>query len=83
MLSYETLLADAMRLPAAQRMELIEALWETLPDELAAPMSEEWLGEVHRRSAEFDEGSVKTIPWEQIRSDARKRVGANRENDAR
>jgi putative addiction module component (TIGR02574 family) len=31
MLSYEALLADASHLPVADRIQLIEALWDTLP----------------------------------------------------
>ena len=75
MLTYETLLADAAQLPVAERIQLIDAIWETLPDDSMPPLSEEWIAEIRRRSAEFDSGSVKTIPWEQVKAEALRRVG--------
>ena len=75
MLTYETLLADAAQLPVADRIQLIDAIWETLPDDSMPPLSDEWIAEIRRRSAEFDSGSVKTIPWEQVKAEALRRVG--------
>ncbi len=75
MLSYESLLADASRLPVADRILLAEALWETVPAESLPRLTDEWLEEVKRRSAEYDSGAAETIPWEQIRADALRRVG--------
>ena len=81
MLSYETLLADASLLPATDRIQLIEALWDTLPTDSAPPLSDAWRDAIQRRSAEYDSGSVATTPWEKIRADALRRAGA-RESDA-
>jgi len=75
MSSYETLLADASRLPVPDRIQLIEALWDTLPADHLTPLSDEWIAEIQRRSAEYDSGSVRTVPWEQIRADALRRAG--------
>lgn len=75
MLTYETLLADAAQLPVADRIQLIDAIWETLPDASMPPLSDEWIAEIRRRSAEFDSGLVKTIPWEQVKAEALRRVG--------
>jgi len=72
--NYETLLADASLLPVVDRIQLIEALWDTLPADALPPLTEEWLAEVQRRSAEFDAGSVQATPWEQIRADALRRA---------
>lgn len=76
MLSYDTLLADASLLPATDRIQLIEALWDTLPADSMPPLSEDWRAEIQRRSAEYDSGTVSTTPWEEIRADALRRVGA-------
>lgn len=73
--SYEILLADAARLSVAERIQLIEALWDTLPGDSLPPLSDEWVAEIQRRSAEYDSGSAKTVPWEQVRADAMRRVG--------
>ena len=83
MLSYDSLLADAARLPVADRIQLIEALWETVPANSLPPVSDEWLEEINRRSAEFDSGLAQTVPWEQIRADALHRIGVTEPNAAR
>ncbi|MGW8257036.1 MAG: addiction module protein [Thermoguttaceae bacterium] len=72
--NYETLLSDASLLPVGERIQLIEAIWDTLPADALPPMTDQWLTEIQRRSAEFDAGSVQTTPWEQIRADALHRV---------
>jgi len=77
---YESLLCDATRLPVAERIALIEALWETVPPGSLPPLTPEWVAEIQRRSAEFDSGSVETVSWEQIRSDALRRAGVSERN---
>ncbi len=71
----ETLLADATRLPVADRIQLIDAIWATLPAEALPALSDEWTTEIRRRSAEYDSGCVETVPWEQIKAEALGRVG--------
>ena len=83
MLSYESLLADASRLPVVDRIQLVEALWDTVPADSLPPLTDEWLEEIRRRSAEYESGSVQTVPWEQIRADALRRVGVTDSNAAR
>lgn len=73
--SYEALLADAGSLPVADRIQLIESLWDTLPVDSIPPLSDEWHAEIQRRSAEYDLGMVQTTPWEQVRNDALRRIG--------
>jgi putative addiction module component (TIGR02574 family) len=75
--NYEAVLADASRLPVVERIQLIEALWDTLPGDALPPLSDEWLAEIERRSAEYDSGSVQAVPWEQIRADALRRAGSH------
>jgi putative addiction module component (TIGR02574 family) len=77
---YETLLADASQLPLAERIQLMEALWDTVPDDSLPPLSKEWLAEIQRRSAEYDSGAVRTVPWEEIRADAPRRAGVTQSN---
>jgi len=74
-LEYEKVLADASRLPVVDRVQLIEALWDTLPPDSLPPLTDAWVAEIRRRSAEYDSGSVQTMPWEQIRADALRRAG--------
>jgi putative addiction module component (TIGR02574 family) len=73
--TYETLLADAARLPVADRIQLIDAIWDTLPADSLPPLSDEWAAEIRRRSSEYDSGAVETVPWEQIKDRALRRAG--------
>jgi putative addiction module component (TIGR02574 family) len=76
--NYDTLLADASQLPLEARVQLIEALWDTLPEHAIPPLSNEWLAEIERRSAEYDSGQVQPIPWEEVRADALRRLDGAR-----
>jgi putative addiction module component (TIGR02574 family) len=80
---YEALLADATRLPVGERIQFIEALWDTVPADCLPRLTDDWLAEIQRRSAEFDSGSVQTVPWEQIRADALRRAGVTVPNAPR
>jgi putative addiction module component (TIGR02574 family) len=59
--------------PDSRREQLSDrdtVLVNTMP-----PLSDEWRQEIKRRSAELEAGSVQTVPWEQIRADALRRIG--------
>jgi putative addiction module component (TIGR02574 family) len=83
MSDYETLLADASRLPVADRIQLIEALWDSVPEDSLPPLTDAWIAEIQRRSAEYDAGLVQTVPWEQVRAEALHRVGVTERDAAR
>ena len=68
------LLANAAQLPVADRLELIDAIWATLPDEALPPLSDEWMDEIRKRSAELAAGTAKTVSWEVVRSEAMARL---------
>jgi putative addiction module component (TIGR02574 family) len=68
--NYETLLAGAAQLPIEDRLQLIDAIWETLPADSLPPLSDEWAAEIQRRSAEYDSGSAATVPWQQVKAEA-------------
>ena len=73
--NYETLLAHATHLPVADRIQLMDAIWDTLPADSLPPLSDEWVTEIQRRSAEYDSGSTETVPWEQVKAEAMRRAG--------
>ncbi len=75
MSDFDALLAGASQLPLDARIQLIEALWNTVPNDSLPPLSAEWVAEIQRRSSEFDAGLVQPIPWEQVRADAMRRAG--------
>ncbi|MEX1077037.1 MAG: addiction module protein [Pirellulales bacterium] len=74
MSTIDALLADAAQLNVTDRLELIDALWDTLPDEALPPLSDEWMNEIRKRSADLAAGSAQTIPWEVVRSQAMARL---------
>ncbi|HMP08612.1 MAG TPA: addiction module protein, partial [Lacipirellulaceae bacterium] len=70
----QSLRNDDSQLPVGERVQLIEALWDTVPPDAMPPLSDEWLAEIERRSAEYDAGKVTPIPWEQVRVEASRRL---------
>jgi putative addiction module component (TIGR02574 family) len=74
---YNALLADASQLPLDARIQFIEALWTTVPDEALPPLTPEWLGEIERRAGEYHGGSVQPVSWDTVRSDALSRLKQN------
>ena len=74
--TFETLLVDASRLPVADRIQLFDAIWDTLPEDSLPPLSNEWAAEVQKRSAEYDAGGVETVTWDQVKVEALNRLAA-------
>jgi putative addiction module component (TIGR02574 family) len=74
--TYETVLTDAIHLSIVDRIQLIEALWDTVPEGEIPPLTPEWLAEIERRSAEFDSGSIRTVPWSDVKASALNRLNA-------
>lgn len=60
-------LDDALRLPDAERAELVGLLIESLDDESDTDVQEAWSEEIAKRLAEIDNGSAKPIPWSEVR----------------
>jgi putative addiction module component (TIGR02574 family) len=73
--TYETLLSDAKSLPVADRIQLMDAIWDTLPPDSLPPLTDEWVAEIQRRSAEFDAGTQEIVAWEQVKAEALRRIG--------
>jgi putative addiction module component (TIGR02574 family) len=65
-------LDELLKLPAAERVEIALALWDSLEDaELDAlvPLTDEQKAELDRRLAEHEQNPTSAIPWEQVRRD--------------
>lgn len=75
MTTLESLLAGVAQLPVSDRLDLIDAIWDTLPDEALPDLSAEWKAEIERRTAELAAGTAKTVAWEVVRNEARQRLG--------
>ncbi len=61
------LLAEALRLPPADRADLAAELIESLDDTADDDADAAWDAQIQDRIAQLDAGAVKTIPWAQVR----------------
>ena len=74
---FASVFADASQLPVQDRLQLILALEDTLPDDANWELSPEWMTEIKRRTAEYKSGKAQLIPWEEIRDAALRRAGVD------
>jgi len=63
----EELLGQALQLEPRARAELAALILESVPTESAEEVDAAWEAEIRRRVQELESGSVKTIPWEEVR----------------
>ncbi len=61
------ILKDALALPTEARAALAGSLLESLDTEVDEDAEAAWATEVNRRVAELDSGTVKTLPWAEVR----------------
>jgi putative addiction module component (TIGR02574 family) len=73
--SVQTVLQSALALPDEEQLQLLTALWASVDERGLRPFDDWWLTEVERRSAEYDSGAVKAIPWADVKARALKEVG--------
>ena len=75
MLNFESVLVEAKQLSADDQLRLIDALWDTVPDDAALPLHPDWAAELERRVAAIRAGTATTVPWTTIRNEALARIG--------
>lgn len=74
MVDFNDVLVAASQLSRHDQDRLIDALrCGSLSD--TDELSDEWKAEIERRVARLKAGGVKTIPWEEVHANARKRAG--------
>jgi putative addiction module component (TIGR02574 family) len=56
----------ALALPAKERAQLVDKLWESLGDTTYPVVSEEWLAEIERRRQELVEGKARRVSGEEV-----------------
>jgi putative addiction module component (TIGR02574 family) len=66
------LIPELARLSPRQRLELIEALWESLDDK-DVPVTEVQRAELDRRIAGFEQDREQSISWDQLSAELRQR----------
>lgn len=74
-LTTEQVLTAALELPDADRLELIEALINSVEAPGRPPFDESWREVIRRRSAELASGRVAAVPWDEVKRRAREATG--------
>jgi putative addiction module component (TIGR02574 family) len=64
---FKDVFRDAAELSEQDRATLAGLLIESLEGEPDADVEAAWATEIARRVADLDAGTVKTIPWEEVR----------------
>lgn len=65
--TFTDLWKEASELSDEERAALAGLLIESLEGEADADVEAAWAAEIEKRVAELDAGTVKSIPWEQVR----------------
>ena len=73
MSSKQNVIAEALRLSEAERLEVAEAVYESLEGPADPDAAQAWSAEIQRRAEEIDAGRVKVVPW----SEARRQIAAH------
>ena len=68
--------AEALRLPVAERVRLVDALMDSLDDEAAKEIDAAWAQEAESRLAAVGRGELKTVDGPTSISVARKRLSS-------
>ena len=74
-LTFDQLSEEAMQLPPASRIRLVEKLVASLDSEDLNQIQRLWSAEAIRRRDEIRSGQVKPIPGEEVISEVRRLVG--------
>lgn len=74
MATFGDVLDAARALTPADRMRLVDALWESTPPAEWPIPSAEWIAEAQRRSAAYDAGRASAAPWADVRARARRKA---------
>ena len=70
-----TSLSDLLKLSPAERIQLAQDLWDSVPED-AIPLTEELVAELERRMAAHGANPEPAVPWEEVRERLRARFGA-------
>ena len=69
------ILTAAQALPAAERAQLISALWDNMAPADWIPPDGQWIAEANRRSDAYDSGEMPGASWPEVRQRARGKAG--------
>jgi putative addiction module component (TIGR02574 family) len=68
-------LDEVLQLPIAERIRLVEAIWDSIAEESdAVPLTDAQRAELDRRLAEHEADPDDVAPWEDIKASITKRL---------
>lgn len=67
MSSKQNVIVDALRLSEAERLEVAEAVYESLDGPPDPGADQAWSAEIARRVTDLDAGRAKLVPWSEAR----------------
>ena len=70
-----TIPESLQHLTIIERLELAQALWESVPDQERPPISDARRAELLRRAAEDDARPDDVVPWDQVKAGITARLG--------
>jgi putative addiction module component (TIGR02574 family) len=73
--SVKKLLQAARDLSEADRVRLAEQLLASVDDGPPAEIAAAWTAEIERRARELDEGTVRPVPWTEVKASLRRARG--------
>jgi putative addiction module component (TIGR02574 family) len=70
----DRLLAEILKLPVGERLDLIERIWASLPEgAYDPPLTDEMKAELDRRLADLEENPGDEYTWEEVGESLRRR----------
>lgn len=69
------LLEQAQNLPLEEQLELVEALWDSIAQRSAIPLTQKKKEELDRRLADLEANPEDVIPWSEVKASAMARIG--------
>lgn len=63
MATYSEILTAVQDLPTVEQIRLLDALQENIAHQELPPLSQEWLAEIERRTAEIKADRMEVYPW--------------------
>ncbi|MEA2944953.1 MAG: hypothetical protein QOI40_283 [Alphaproteobacteria bacterium] len=70
----KALLKELMDLPPAERLQLVEELWDSIEPQDLPPLTDEQIKEIEQDWADHKRDPSSAVPWEEVRSWLRSRL---------
>ena len=66
MIDFDRTLSELTALPVADRLRVVESLWDSIPVETPLPISPEQREDIRRRIAAYERAPDNTLTWGEV-----------------